>query len=163
RGRGPGSRGTDPRTMRPESRLLNPETRIPTEGAMIYVDNRNITDARMNLALDEYLIRHVHDDEDLLLFYINAPSIIIGRHQNTVEEINADFVRERGITVVRRISGGGAVYHDLGNLNFSIITRYQSDRFNRYEEFTRTVIEVLRHLGVPAALGGRNDIVADGR
>lgn len=130
---------------------------------MKYVDNRNITDARMNLALDEYLIRHVHDDEDLLLFYINAPSIIIGRHQNTVEEINADFVRERGITVVRRISGGGAVYHDLGNLNFSIITRYQSDRFNRYEEFTRPVIEVLRDLGVPAELGGRNDIVADGR
>lgn len=130
---------------------------------MKYVDNRGITDARVNLALDEYLLRHVHEEEDLLLFYINAPSIIIGRHQNTIEEINADFVRERGITVVRRVSGGGAVYHDLGNLNFSIVTRYQSDRFNRYDEFTRPVIEVLRELGVPAELGGRNDIVADGR
>lgn len=130
---------------------------------MRYIDNRNITDARMNLALDEYLIRHVDTDEDLLLFYINAPSIIIGRHQNTVEEVNAEYVREKGIQVVRRISGGGAVYHDLGNLNFSIITRYRSDRFNRYEEFTRPVIEVLRDLGVPAELGGRNDIIVEGR
>src|SRR5690625_788017 len=111
---------------------------------MLYVSNLDNTDARMNLALDEYLIRHAHKDEDLLLFYVNAPSIIIGRHQNTVEEINADFVRENGIRVVRRVSGGGAVYHDLGNLNFSIITDYRPDRVNRYDEFTRPVVEVLR-------------------
>ena len=130
---------------------------------MLYVSNLDHTDARMNLALDEYLIRHKHEDEDLLLFYVNAPSIIIGRHQNTVEEINADFVREQNIRVVRRVSGGGAVYHDLGNLNFSIITDYRPDRVNRYDEFTRPVVEVLRELGVPAELSGRNDIIADGR
>jgi len=130
---------------------------------MKLIDNRGITDARANLALEEYILRNVEGDDSFLLFYVNAPSIIIGRHQNTIEEVNSDFVRERGITVVRRISGGGAVYHDLGNLNFSFLTPYSPDRFNRYAEFTRPVIEVLRELGVPAELTGRNDIVAEGR
>lgn len=130
---------------------------------MKFIDNGGITDASRNLALEEHILRSVEGDESYLLFYINAPSIIIGRHQNTIEEINTDVVRERGIQVVRRMSGGGAVYHDLGNLNFSFITPYARDRFNRYEEFTRPVVEVLRDLGVPAEVSGRNDIVADGR
>ena len=130
---------------------------------MLFVDNRDITDARVNLALEEYVLRHKVTDDDCLLFYINAPSIIIGRNQNTIEEINPQVVAERQITVVRRISGGGAVYHDLGNLNFSFITPFVAGRFNRYDHFTRPVIEVLRELGVPAELGGRNDILADGR
>lgn len=130
---------------------------------MKLIDNRGITDARSNLALEEHVLRTVEGDDSFLLFYINEPSIIIGRHQNTIEEVNADFVRERGIRVVRRISGGGAVYHDLGNLNFSFLTPYSPQRFNRYAEFTQPVIEVLRELGVPAELTGRNDIVADGR
>ena len=130
---------------------------------MRLVDNRGITDAHRNLALEEYVFRNAGGDESLLLFYVNAPSIIIGRNQNTVEEINPEVVRERGIRVVRRISGGGAVYHDLGNLNFSFLTPYAPERFNRYEEFTRPVVEVLRELGVPAELGGRNDITAEGR
>jgi len=130
---------------------------------MHFIDNRGITDPRRNLALEEYVLRHVRAHESYLLFYINEPSIIIGRNQNTIEEINTEFVRERGIHVVRRISGGGAVYHDLGNLNFSVITAYRPDRFNRYEEFTRPVIEVLHELGVPAELSGRNDILAGGR
>ena len=80
---------------------------------MLYVDNNGITDARLNLALEEHVLRNRIENDDLLLFYINAPAIIIGRNQNTIEEINADVVNERGIRVVRRISGGGAVYHDL--------------------------------------------------
>ena len=130
---------------------------------MRFVDNRGITDPRVNLALEEHVLRTAEGDDSLLLFYVNSPSIIIGRHQNTIEEINTDVVRERGIHVVRRISGGGAVYHDHGNLNFSFITPYTPGRFNRYEEFTRPVVEVLQELGVPAEVGGRNDIVADGR
>ena len=130
---------------------------------MKFIDNRGVTSAPANLALEEHVLRTVTGDDSYLLFYVNAPSIIIGRHQNTVEEVNADVVRERGIQVVRRISGGGAVYHDLGNLNFSFITPYSPQRFNRYAEFTRPVIEVLRELGVPAERTGRNDIVADGR
>ena len=130
---------------------------------MLFVDNRGITDPTINLALEEYVLRHKAADDDCLLFYINAPSIIIGRNQNTVEEINSAVVAARGITVVRRISGGGAVYHDLGNLNFSFITPFVQGRFNRYEHFTRPVVQALQDLGVPAELGGRNDILAGGR
>jgi lipoate-protein ligase A len=130
---------------------------------MLFVDNRDITDARLNLALEEYILRNRMPDDDLLLFYVNAPAIIIGRNQNTIEEINSDFVDARGIRVVRRVSGGGAVYHDLGNLNFSFMTRDVNARFNRYDLFNTPVVEVLRELGVPAEIGGRNDILAGGR
>jgi len=130
---------------------------------VLYVDNRGINDPRVNLALEEYVLRNRLAGEQLLLFYVNAPSIIIGRNQNTIEEINPPFIEERGIHVVRRISGGGAVYHDLGNLNFSFISPYAPGYFNNYAAFTGPVVEVLRELGVPAALGGRNDILADGR
>jgi len=130
---------------------------------MLYVDNGGITDARLNLALEEHVLRNRIADDDLLLFYVNAPAIIIGRNQNTIEEINAGVVEERGIHVVRRVSGGGAVYHDLGNLNFSFMTRDVNARFNRYDLFNRPVVDVLRELGVPAEIGGRNDILADAR
>jgi lipoate-protein ligase A len=130
---------------------------------MLFVDNRDITDARRNLALEEYVLRNRMGSDDLLLFYINEPAIIIGRNQNTIEEVNPQVVSDRGITVVRRISGGGAVYHDLGNLNFSFMTPSVHGRFNRYELFTRPVVEVLQDMGVPAELGGRNDILAGGR
>jgi lipoate-protein ligase A len=130
---------------------------------MLYVDNGGITDARLNLALEEHVLRNRIAYDDLLLFYVNAPAIIIGRNQNTIEEINSGVVDARGIRVVRRVSGGGAVYHDLGNLNFSFMTRDVSARFNRYDLFNKPVVEVLRELGVPAEIGGRNDILADGR
>lgn len=130
---------------------------------MLFVDNAQVTDPRINLAIEEHLLRHVDLGEPFLLFYINAPSIIIGRNQNTMEEINYEYVQENGIHVVRRLSGGGAVYHDLGNLNFSFITRYDTDSFQNFEKFTRPVVEVLHALGVPAELSGRNDILAEGR
>lgn len=130
---------------------------------MLFVDNRDVTDARLNLALEEHVLRTRVEEEDLLLFYVNAPAIIIGRNQNTIEEINSDVVAARDIRVVRRVSGGGAVYHDLGNLNFSFMTRDVHARFNRYDLFNRPVVEVLRELGVPAEIGGRNDILANGR
>ena len=130
---------------------------------MLFVDNQDVTDARLNLALEEYVLRNKMTDEDVLLFYVNSPSIIIGRNQNTIEEIDSDVVAARQIQVVRRISGGGAVYHDLGNLNFSFMTRDVHGRFNRYDTFNGPVVEVLRGLGVPAELSGRNDILAGGR
>lgn len=130
---------------------------------MLFIDNRNITDPRINLAIEEYALRNLDISESYLLFYINEPSVIIGKHQNTAEEINSDFIEERSIHVVRRLSGGGAVYHDLGNLNFSFITRYDPKRYNNYEEFTGPVVRVLRSMGVKAELSGRNDIVVDGR
>jgi len=130
---------------------------------MLFVDNGGEANAYVNLALEEYVFRHKPADDDVLLFYVNAPAIIVGRNQNTVEEIDPDVVAARGIRVVRRISGGGAVYHDLGNLNFSVMTPHVRGRFNRYEHFTGPVLDVLRDLGVPAALGGRNDILAGER
>jgi len=130
---------------------------------MLFVDNGGTTDARLNLALEEHVLRTKVPEDDLLLFYVNAPAIIIGRNQNTLEEINSDLVDARGVRVVRRVSGGGAVYHDLGNLNFSFMTRDVNTRFNRYDLFNKPVVEVLRELGVPAEIGGRNDILADGR
>ena len=80
-----------------------------------------------------------------------------------MEEINTDFVEEGGIPVLRRISGGGAVYHDLGNLNYSFIRKYDRVHFNNYTSFTGTMASALRELGVPAALNARNDILVDGR
>ncbi|MCC6839177.1 MAG: lipoate--protein ligase [Flavobacteriales bacterium] len=130
---------------------------------MLFLDNGNNHDPAFNLALEEYCLLNLPIDENYLLFYVNAPSIIIGKHQNTLEEIDTDFVQEHGIRVVRRISGGGAVYHDLGNLNFSFIRRYEKSQFNNYREFTAPVLAALHELGVPAELNGRNDILADGR
>lgn len=125
---------------------------------MKFIDNQGITDPRINLAIEEYALRQLSSDEDYLLFYVNGPSIIIGKNQNTVEEINNEYVEQRGIHVVRRLSGGGAVYHDLGNLNFSFITKDDGQSFHNYKKFTEPVVEALHELGVEAELTGRNDI-----
>ncbi|MBX9957811.1 lipoate--protein ligase [Peribacillus simplex] len=130
---------------------------------MLFIDNKGITDPRINLAIEEYALKHLNIDETYLLFYINRPSIIIGRNQNTIEEINSDYVDEKGITVVRRLSGGGAVYHDLGNLNFSFITKDDGDSFHNFKKFTEPVVETLEKLGIHAELSGRNDILAEGK
>ncbi len=130
---------------------------------MIFIDNKNVTDPRINLALDEYIVRTFSPEEDYVLFYINQPSIIIGKHQNTVEEINAKYVEEKEIIVVRRISGGGAVYHDFGNLNFSFSTKYDNKKVNNFIQFTKPILEALQQMGIPAEMTGRNDIVANGR
>jgi lipoate---protein ligase len=130
---------------------------------MLFVDNERITDPRVNLAIEEHLLRNFSTDEDILLLYINEPSIIVGRNQNTLEEINHHYVLEKGIHVVRRLSGGGAVYHDLGNLNFSFITNSGKENFNNFRKFTAPVIKALIELGVDAELGGRNDILVKGR
>ena len=129
---------------------------------MLFVDNQETTDPRLNLAIEEHLLRNVQLVEPLLLFYINAPSVIIGRNQNSVEEIDPDFVRENKVHVVRRLSGGGAVYHDLGNLNFSFITHGKQDLHN-FDKFTQPVVNVLQSLGVKASLQGKSDIVVDGK
>src|SRR5699024_950022 len=97
---------------------------------MKFIDNKGITDPTINLALEEYMLHHFGKEDSFLLFYINNPSIIIGRNQNSVEEINTAYVEANNIQVVRRLSGGGAVYHDEGNLNFSFITQDDGDSFH---------------------------------
>ncbi|MGG1396390.1 lipoate--protein ligase [Bacillus salipaludis] len=130
---------------------------------MLFIDNKGITDPQMNLAIEEYALKNLDINETYLLFYINQPSIIIGKNQNTIEEINTDYVEKNGIIVVRRLSGGGAVYHDLGNLNFSFITKDDGESFHNFRKFTEPVVEALKKLGVNAELSGRNDLLAEGR
>ena len=130
---------------------------------MLFIDNQNITDPTINLAIEEFAVRHLPADEPILLFYINKPSIIIGRNQNTIEEINTNYVEDKGIKVVRRLSGGGAVYHDEGNLNFSFITANDGKSFSNFKKFLEPIIAALAKLGVGAEVKGRNDILVDDR
>jgi lipoate---protein ligase len=130
---------------------------------MLFVDNQGITQPQVNLAIEEYILRNIKREEDLLFLYINEPSIIVGRFQNTLEEVNQAYVEEHGIQVVRRLSGGGAVYHDLSNLNFSFITPKDPESISNFKKFTAPVIRTLKEMGVPAELGRRNDILVDGR
>ena len=131
---------------------------------MHFIDNKGITDPQINLAIEEYVLRTMDIEEDsFLLFYINEPSIIIGKNQNTIEEIDTDFVEENGIKIVRRLSGGGAVYHDLGNLNYSFITKDDGESFRNFKKFTEPVVDALAKMGVKAELIGRNDLLVEGR
>ncbi|RPJ95780.1 lipoate--protein ligase [Rummeliibacillus sp. TYF005] len=131
---------------------------------MYFIDNKGINDPRINLAIEEYALKTMDVEKDsFLLFYINQPSIIIGRNQNTIEEINTDYVEENNIIVVRRLSGGGAVYHDLGNLNFSFLTKDDGESFQNFKKFTQPVVDAMKKLGIKSELSGRNDILAEGR
>lgn len=130
---------------------------------MLFIDNQKKYDPRINLAIEEYALKHLDINETYLLFYINEPSIIIGKNQNTIEEINTKYVEDQQIHVVRRLSGGGAVYHDKGNLNFSFITKDDGNSFHNFKKFTEPVVEALKKLGVNAELSGRNDLMAEGR
>lgn len=115
-----------------------------------------------NMAMEDLIINHLPLD-DYLTFYIHDPSIIVGQHQNTIEEINQEYCNEKGIHVQRRLSGGGAVYHDHGNLNFSFIIKGSKDDVNNFDPLTRPVIKALEKLGIKAELSGRNDILIDGK
>ena len=109
-----------------------------------------------NAAAEEYLFRDITDD--CFMLYRNRPSIIVGKHQNTLAEINTDFVRKHKIEVVRRLSGGGAVYHDPGNLNFAFFHSGTEGKLVDFERFTKPILTVLHRLSVPARLGEHNDI-----
>lgn len=129
---------------------------------MKYIINHSNETAH-NIALEEYAFKHLLDEDQIFLLWINKPSIIVGRHQNTIEEINRDYVREHGIEVVRRISGGGTVYHDLNNLNYTIISKENEDKTFDFKSFSTPVIKTLEKLGVKAEFTGRNDLEIDGK
>lgn len=121
-------------------------------------------DPALNLALEEQLFLSLPPEHPgYFLLWQNGPSIIVGRHQCTAEEINADFVRREHLPVVRRITGGGAVYHDAGNLNFSFIENAREREKVDFRRYLEPVREALRHVGVRAEISGRNDLEADGR
>ena len=119
------------------------------------------TDPAFNLALEELLAAEYPGE--FLMLWRNGPSIIVGRNQNTLAEIDADIVRARGIPVVRRTTGGGAVYHDLGNINYTIAKNGRLTGGAAFAECAQVVVAALRKMGAPAEFSGRNDIIVDGR
>lgn len=127
---------------------------------MRYIDN-NCTNPYFNLALEEYLLREKNGEYFVL--WRNEPCIVVGKNQNTLSEINEEYIKKHNIKVVRRQSGGGAVFHDLGNLNFTFIVEDDGKKFNDFETFVIPIIGVLNELGVKAEFSGRNDLLIEGK
>jgi lipoate---protein ligase len=128
---------------------------------MLIIRRHQNTDPYYNLATEEYVLKEI--TEDSFMLWRNAPSIIIGKHQNTLAEINLDYVKENNIKVVRRLSGGGAVFHDLGNLNFTFTMQGEGNNLIDFRKYTEPILEVLVKLGVDARFEGRNDLTIDGK
>jgi lipoate---protein ligase len=121
---------------------------------------RHNTDPYFNLATEEYVLKNF--DEDSFMLWRNAPSIIVGKHQNTLAEINVDYVKHHNIPVVRRLSGGGAVFHDLGNLNFTFIRKGSEESLIDFRKYTEPILDVLLKMGISARFEGRNDLTIEG-
>lgn len=128
---------------------------------MVYLESSS-TDPYFNLALEEYVFEQMDKSKQYFMLWQNNNTIVVGKYQNTAEEINQEFVDERGIRVVRRLSGGGAVYHDKGNLNFTFIVDQANGQEFDFKMFILPVIKALERLGVFAEFNGRNDITIDG-
>lgn len=130
---------------------------------MYYVVMKS-NDIRRNLATEQYLMNQKDFDEPLLLFYIERPCIIVGRNQNTYEEINQKYVEDHNIMVTRRLSGGGGIYQDLGNLCFSFVVEADSEQFGDFKSFTQPIVDALHQMGATTAeVSGRNDMLVAGK
>lgn len=126
----------------------------------MYLLLSNSNDPFINLATEEYLLKNTTDD--IIFLYINKPCIVVGKHQNVLAEVNYRFAYENKIPVIRRISGGGTVYHDEGNVNFTFIQNGEEGKLINFKAFITPVAEFLRSKGVDAEIGPRNDILIDG-
>ena len=126
---------------------------------MLYIHNTS-NNPYFNLAAEEYILKKY--DEECFMVWRNAPAIIVGKNQNTLSEINIEFIENNNIPVVRRLSGGGAVFHDLGNLNFTFISNDTGESFSNFRKFAQPIIDVLKSLGINAEFSGRNDLTIDG-
>lgn len=126
---------------------------------MLFIQNNN-TDPYFNLALEEYLLKEF--EEDCFMLWQNEPCVVIGRNQNPLAEINQEFVKKNNIKVAKRLSGGGAVYHDLGNLNFTFIINDIENSLRNYKKFLTPIIEALATLEIKAKMSERNDLIIDG-
>jgi len=130
--------------------------------ATIFLESKE-TDPAYNLALEQYVFDFLPRDQEYFMLWQNDNAIIVGKHQNTAEEINAKYVEENGIRVVRRLSGGGAVYHDMGNINFTFIVDAKNIESLNLHSFCEPVVKALAKIGVTAEVTGRNDITIDGQ
>ena len=120
------------------------------------------TDPHFNMAFDQFCLERLQADEPVFFLWQNRPSVIIGLNQSAYAEVNLRYLEEQGIVLARRVTGGGAVYHDLQNLNYTITGRIR-DLETDYPAYVETMVRALRALGVPAELSGRNDILVEGR
>ena len=130
---------------------------------MYFIDNQDITNPAINLSLEEYCLKNLDPNNDYMLFYINAPSVIFGKHQNPFREANVAYAMDKGIGLIRRISGGGAVYHDHGNLNFSYITAFGTKGLHVFRNLLKPVLLTLEALGVNPELKENNTIFIEGK
>ena len=128
---------------------------------MRYLKNPS-TNPYYNMAFDEYCLESLPIDEPVFFLWQNRPAVIVGFNQEVNTEVNLDYLKENGIDLVRRVTGGGAVYHDLENLNYTIVGRSE-DLEKDYPEYASLLAKALQTLGVPATLSGRNDILVEGR
>lgn len=131
---------------------------------MYYIDSRRngeqIYDPHTNQALANYFVNHLRLDEPIWYFFVNSPSVIIGKNQSAQAEINHGYLEEKEISLIRRTSGGGAVYHDFGNLNYGYMADDDGKSFRNYERFTAPILSALHSLGVDDAhLSGKNDLL----
>lgn len=129
--------------------------------SILYLETGS-TDPCVNLAMEEYVLTH-RMEGDWLMLWQNANTVVIGLNQNAAEEIDRDYVEKNHVTVVRRTTGGGAVYHDLGNLNYSFITDLGKPGELSIQRFTEPVCRALKSMGLDAQTSGRNDILIDGK
>ena len=127
-----------------------------------YIESRS-TDPFYNLSLEQVIFDTFDRNHSYFMLWQNHNSIIVGKHQNTISEINSAFVKTQNINVVRRLSGGGAVYHDLGNLNFTFITNADKNAAIDFISFCKPIQEVLVLFGVPVEITGRNDMTIEGK
>lgn len=127
---------------------------------MLYI-KRTETDPYFNIAAEEYVLKNF--TEECFMLWRNEPSIIVGKHQNTLAEINPDYIEKNNIPVIRRISGGGTVFHDLGNLNFTFIKNGHTEKLVDFKKFTEPIIAALASLGINAKFEGKNDLRIDGK
>lgn len=127
---------------------------------MILINSKE-TNPYFNIAMEEYLLKNSNDD--CFILWRNEPAVILGINQNAFSEINLDYIKDNNIPVVRRLTGGGAVFHDLGNVNFTFISSKNTDDFNNFIKFTTPIISYLNTIGVKAEFSGRNDLVIEGR
>lgn len=126
---------------------------------MLFIQNTN-TNTYFNLALEEYLLKEF--DEDCFMLWQNEPCVVIGRNQNPLAEINQGYVKRNNIKIARRLSGGGAVFHDLGNLNFTFIINDTENSLRNYKKFLTPIIDALATLDVKAEISERNDLTING-
>lgn len=126
---------------------------------MIFIKSES-NDVYFNLAMEEYVFNKFRE-EDVFILWVNSPSVVVGKHQNLLEEVNLKYCFENDINVARRISGGGTVFHDLGNLNYSYITNSTGNTGVDFKEFVKPIYDVLKNIDIDVEISPRNDLRID--